>query len=156
MTRFGCALDCNDPHFNGIDGILGLGLPDAALSSIPTPLIFALATDRGGLEGANYINERPLHQRKFAFLSTGSSAELQLGGYDRARFVHGKSSLRAIPIWRMHNADSLGKREERNEKQMGLQCYVGEGGFRELLSERHAAPQLSSGSEPVERGEHNH
>ena len=50
MTRFGCALDCNDPHFNGIDGILGLGLPDAALASIPTPLLFALATDRGGLE----------------------------------------------------------------------------------------------------------
>ena len=25
MTRFGCALDCNDPHFNGVDGILGLG-----------------------------------------------------------------------------------------------------------------------------------
>ena len=23
MTRFGCALDCNDPHFNGVDGILG-------------------------------------------------------------------------------------------------------------------------------------
>jgi hypothetical protein len=23
MTRFGCALDCNDPHFDGIDGILG-------------------------------------------------------------------------------------------------------------------------------------
>ena len=90
MTRFGCALDCNDPHFNGVDGILGLGLPDAALHSIPTPLIFALATDRGGLEGANYINERPLHQRKFAFLSTGTSAELQLGGYDRARCSAGR------------------------------------------------------------------
>jgi hypothetical protein len=23
MTRFGCAVDCNDPHFNGVDGILG-------------------------------------------------------------------------------------------------------------------------------------
>lgn len=25
MTRFGCALDCNDAHFDGIDGILGMG-----------------------------------------------------------------------------------------------------------------------------------
>ncbi len=24
MTRFGCALDCNDPSFNGVDGILGV------------------------------------------------------------------------------------------------------------------------------------
>jgi hypothetical protein len=60
------------------------GLPDAALASIPTPLLFAISNDRGGLEGANYINERPLHQRKFAFLSTAFSGELQLGGYDRA------------------------------------------------------------------------
>ena len=36
-------------------------------------------------QGANYVNERPLRRRKFAFLSTGASAELQLGGYDRAR-----------------------------------------------------------------------
>ena len=84
MTRFGCALDCNDVHFNGIDGILGLGMPDAALQSIPTPLIFALSNDRGGLEGQNYVNERAMHQRKFAFLSTAISGELQLGGYDRA------------------------------------------------------------------------
>ena len=84
MTRFGCALDCNDVHFNGVDGILGLGMPDAALGSIPTPLIFALSNDRGGLEGANYVNERAMHQRKFAFLSTAESGELQLGGYDRA------------------------------------------------------------------------
>ncbi len=84
MTRFGCALDCNDVHFNGIDGILGLGMPDAALQSIPTPLVFALSNDRGGLEGQNYVNERAMHQRKFAFLSTAISGELQLGGYDRA------------------------------------------------------------------------
>eukprot|EP00960_Hanusia_phi_P037979 753225-Hanusia_phi.AAC.9 len=84
MTRLGCALDCNDPTFNGIDGILGMGMPDAALPSIPTPLIFAISNDRGGLEGANYINERPMHLRKFAFLSTADSGELQLGGYDRA------------------------------------------------------------------------
>lgn len=84
MTRFGCALDCNDVHFNGVDGILGLGMPDAALESIPTPLIFALSNDRGGLEGQNYVNERAMHQRKFAFLSTAESGELQLGGYDRA------------------------------------------------------------------------
>lgn len=38
---------------------------------------------QGGIEGANYINERSLHHRKFAFLSTDTYAELQLGGYDR-------------------------------------------------------------------------
>jgi len=39
---------------------------------------------RGGLEGQNYVNERPMHERKFAFLSTAVSGELQLDGYDRA------------------------------------------------------------------------
>jgi hypothetical protein len=33
MTRFGCAVDCNDPHFNGVDGILG-----TMRSSPPLPL----------------------------------------------------------------------------------------------------------------------
>jgi hypothetical protein len=61
----------------------GMGLPDAALTNIPTPLFLAISHDRGGLEGANYINERPLHTRKFAFLSDSVSGELQLGGYDR-------------------------------------------------------------------------
>ena len=60
-----------------------MGMPDAALPNIPTPLFFAVSNDRGGLEGANYINERPLHTRKFAFLSNSVSGELQLGGYDR-------------------------------------------------------------------------
>lgn len=60
-----------------------MGLPDAALANIPTPLFLAISHDRGGLEGANYINERPLHSRKFAFLSDSVSGELQLGGYDR-------------------------------------------------------------------------
>jgi hypothetical protein len=59
-------------------------MPDASITTVPTPLLFALSNDRGGLEGANYINERPMHQRKFAFLSTAMSGEMQLGGYDRA------------------------------------------------------------------------
>eukprot|EP00285_Hemiselmis_virescens_P008392 CAMPEP_0173407438 /NCGR_PEP_ID=MMETSP1356-20130122/67113_1 /TAXON_ID=77927 ORGANISM="Hemiselmis virescens, Strain PCC157" /NCGR_SAMPLE_ID=MMETSP1356 /ASSEMBLY_ACC=CAM_ASM_000847 /LENGTH=231 /DNA_ID=CAMNT_0014368617 /DNA_START=93 /DNA_END=785 /DNA_ORIENTATION=+ len=84
MTRFGCALDSNDPTMNGIDGILGMGMPDASLPNIPTPLLFALSSDRGGIEGANYINEKLLKRRKFAFLSTADTAEIQLGGYDRA------------------------------------------------------------------------
>ncbi|KAJ1491741.1 aspartic peptidase domain-containing protein [Baffinella frigidus] len=61
-----------------------MGMPEAALPQIPTPLVFALANDKGGIEGANYINEHPLRERKFAFLSTQDSAELQLGGYDRS------------------------------------------------------------------------
>jgi hypothetical protein len=46
LTHFGCALDSNDPSMNGIDGILGMGMPDAALPNIPNPLIFALSSDR--------------------------------------------------------------------------------------------------------------
>jgi len=31
-----------------------MGMPDAALPNIPTPLFFAISNDRGGLEGAKY------------------------------------------------------------------------------------------------------
>lgn len=62
-----CAfLDQVGIHFGLLYGAVGMGLPDAAIPSIPSPLLFALSNDRGGLEGANYINERAMHQRKFA------------------------------------------------------------------------------------------
>jgi hypothetical protein len=116
MTRFGCALDCNDVHFNGIDGILGLGMPDAALQSIPTPLIFALANDRGGLEGQNYVNERAMHLRKFAILSTAESGELQLGGYDRA-------STNADMVYVPTTSTTGAKPETRNPKTNLFDAY---------------------------------
>ena len=46
-TKFGCITHCDSADFNGIDGILGLGMPDAALASIPEPLFFALSDETG-------------------------------------------------------------------------------------------------------------
>jgi hypothetical protein len=46
-TKFGCITHCDSADLNGIDGILGLGMPDAALASIPEPLLFALSDETG-------------------------------------------------------------------------------------------------------------
>jgi hypothetical protein len=80
-TKFGLITDCNDASFNGIDGILGLGLPmNAITSGIDTPLFTAL-TDRFLPAGAdNHI----LKVRKFTIFSSDHAAELQLGGTDPA------------------------------------------------------------------------
>lgn len=58
--------------------MLLLGVPSSSLD---------WALNRGGLEGQNYVNERPMHERKFAFLSTAVSGELQLDGYDRKKLL---------------------------------------------------------------------
>jgi hypothetical protein len=80
-TKFGLITECNDASFNGIDGILGLGLPmNAMTSGIDTPLFTAL-TDRFLPAGAdNHI----LKVRKFTIFSSDHAAELQLGGTDPA------------------------------------------------------------------------
>jgi hypothetical protein len=80
-TKFGLITDCNDASFDGIDGILGLGLPlNAITSGIRTPLFTAL-TDRFLPAGAdNHI----LKVRKFTIFSSDNAAELQLGGTDPA------------------------------------------------------------------------
>ena len=80
MTRFGCALDCNDAHFNGVDGILGFGLPKPGREGrqLPRPILWAMTDDR---ENRQDSNTQELH-RKFSFFSTDTAAELQLGGYD--------------------------------------------------------------------------
>ena len=36
--------DCNSPDFNGVDGILGFGLPKAG-SDLPTPVLFAMTDE---------------------------------------------------------------------------------------------------------------
>ena len=46
-TKFGCITHCDSADLNGIDGILGLGMPDAAFASIPEPLLFALSDEMG-------------------------------------------------------------------------------------------------------------
>ena len=77
---FGVITDCNSPDFNGVDGILGFGLPKPQYfgNALPEPILFAL-TDKNS-EGAS-ANTRNL-PRKFSFFSTDTEAEVQLGGYD--------------------------------------------------------------------------
>ena len=85
------------PDFNGVDGILGyvnclllaaravshwqghrFGMPrkGSEAATMPTPLLYAFTAS-----GAQDSNAQTL-PRKFAFFSTESSAEVQLGGYD--------------------------------------------------------------------------
>jgi len=77
---FGVITECNSPDFNGVDGILGFGMPKPSYygNSLPRPILFAL-TDLH-TEGAT-ANTRNL-PRKFSFFSTDTEAEVQLGGYD--------------------------------------------------------------------------
>mmetsp|Transcript_42433 Transcript_42433/g.99624 ORF Transcript_42433/g.99624 Transcript_42433/m.99624 type:complete len:534 (+) Transcript_42433:228-1829(+) len=76
-TKFGCITKCDSADFNGVDGILGLGMPDAALASIPEPLFFAITDNTG-----DPVSQRILKDRKFTMLVTKDAGELQLGGYD--------------------------------------------------------------------------
>ena len=80
VAPFGVITDCNSPDFNGVDGILGFGLPKPGYegSQLPRPILWAL-TDKGVKES----NAQEL-TRKFSFFSTDTAAELQLGGYDPA------------------------------------------------------------------------
>jgi len=77
---FGVITDCNSPDFNGVDGILGFGLPKPGFegSQLPRPILWAL-TDKDVKDS----NAQEL-TRKFSFFSTDTAAELQLGGYDPA------------------------------------------------------------------------
>eukprot|EP00960_Hanusia_phi_P041204 754890-Hanusia_phi.AAC.1 len=80
LAPFGVITDCNSPDFNGVDGILGFGLPKPGFEGrqLPRPILWAL-TDKGVQDS----NAQAL-TRKFSFFSTDSAAELQLGGYDPA------------------------------------------------------------------------
>ena len=80
MAPFGLLYKCNSPDFNGVDGILGFGLPKPGKEGrqLPRPILWAL-TD--GKESRKDSNTQELH-RKFSFFSTDTAAELQLGGYD--------------------------------------------------------------------------
>ena len=74
--------------FNGVDGIIGFGLPKPGEEGkqLPRPVLWAL-TDK---DPSNFYaaavrdsNAQNLH-RKFSFFSTDDAAEVQLGGYDPA------------------------------------------------------------------------
>jgi len=80
---FGVITDCNSPDFNGVDGILGFGLPKAGQEGreLPTPLLFAMTDQENKMSNARDLT------RKFSFFSTDTDAEVQLGGYDPATTV---------------------------------------------------------------------
>merc|ERR1712159_137556 len=82
-TRFGCIAHCEDPHFNGVDGILGLGLPGAASPEVPHPL-FVVLSSQFGADGAN---ARHIKVPKFTIVSDELKAELQLGGTETASLL---------------------------------------------------------------------
>jgi hypothetical protein len=76
-SPFGVITDCNSPDFNGVDGILGFGLPKDG-SNLPTPVLFAMT------DAENKDTNAAELKRKFSFFSTDTAAEVQLGGYDPA------------------------------------------------------------------------
>jgi len=80
---FGVITDCNSPDFNGVDGILGFGLPKAGQEGreLPHPLLFAMTDQQNKNSNARDLT------RKFSFFSTDTDAEVQLGGYDPATTV---------------------------------------------------------------------
>lgn len=80
---FGVITDCNSPDFNGVDGILGFGLPKAGEEGreLPTPILFAMTDMENKMSNARDLT------RKFSFFSTDTDAEVQLGGYDPATTV---------------------------------------------------------------------
>ena len=80
---FGVITDCNSPDFNGVDGILGFGLPKAGEEGreLPTPVLFAMTDQENKMTNARDLT------RKFSFFSTDTDAEVQLGGFDPATTV---------------------------------------------------------------------
>uniref|UniRef100_A0A6U2CCJ1 Peptidase A1 domain-containing protein n=2 Tax=Hemiselmis andersenii TaxID=464988 RepID=A0A6U2CCJ1_HEMAN len=59
-------------------------MPDAALASIPEPLLFAITDNTG-----DPISQRILKERKFTMVVTKNDGELQLGGHDNAAIAPG-------------------------------------------------------------------
>jgi hypothetical protein len=83
VTKFGCITFCNSPDFNGVDGILGFGVPPkAARNGLPLPLFQAISFGPGEKPAQQQLQGHLLKQRKFSFFATDTSAELQLGGHD--------------------------------------------------------------------------
>ena len=81
QAPFGVITDCNSPDFNGVDGILGFGLPHRS-KNMPYPILFSIT------------EANPDLPRKFSFYSTDDKDEVVLGGYDPSSV---KSSMWYIP-----------------------------------------------------------
>jgi len=80
-ARFGCITSCNSPDFNGVDGIMGFGIPDSSnLNGLPEPLFKAISM--GPSDPQSKMAPGILRRRVFSFLVTDGAAEVQLGGHD--------------------------------------------------------------------------
>jgi hypothetical protein len=80
-TKFGCITYCNSPDFNGVDGIMGFGIPAPSdRNGLPEPLLEAISM--GPNDPPSKFTEGILHRRVFSFFVTDGAAELQLGGHD--------------------------------------------------------------------------
>lgn len=60
MAPFGVITECNSPDFNGVDGILGFGLPKPGYEgrTLPNPILFAL-TEKGIADSNAQVPPRP-------------------------------------------------------------------------------------------------
>jgi hypothetical protein len=111
---FGAVTDCNSPDFNGIDGIVGFGMPAPAGPPPGGPgggaggggggMMGMVGGAMGGAMGAHHAppslplpllfsltnpkgdgaGDKRLMRRAFSFVSTDDKGEIHLGGYDPA------------------------------------------------------------------------
>jgi hypothetical protein len=107
---FGAITDCNSPDFNGIDGIVGFGMPvQQTVGGDSQPSSgggLAGMMGGGGFAGmgashqaptlptpllfsltsndAQMVGDKKLSRRAFSFVSTDTRGEIHLGGYDPA------------------------------------------------------------------------
>jgi len=80
-AKFGCITYCNSPDFNGVDGIMGFGIPAPSdRNGLPEPLLESISL--GPNDPQSKMNPGILHRRVFSFFVTDGAAELQLGGHD--------------------------------------------------------------------------
>jgi len=108
---FGAVTNCDSPDFNGVDGIVGFGLPTKNAPAPPPPS--GMGGGMGGMGGAmgsmvpgmssqpppntlplpllfaltsasvtDDVNDHKLDRRAFSFFSTDDKAEIHLGGFD--------------------------------------------------------------------------
>lgn len=75
MAPFGVITDCNSPDFNGVDGILGFGLPKPGMEGreLPRPILWAL-TDKVPISEAAKSNARSHSLSTVSTRSTPSDA----------------------------------------------------------------------------------
>lgn len=80
-AKFGCITYCNSPDFNGVDGIMGFGIPAPSdRNGLPEPLLEAISM--GPNDPESKAQPGILMRRVFSFFVTDGAAELQLGGHD--------------------------------------------------------------------------